>query len=192
MFIIKLINLASQSGLKRNGEFMRYKGHRVGVFVDVQNLYYSAKNLYNALPNYKAILKTASQDRQLVCAFAYVVSANIPKQKEFFTALESAGIEVKQKDLQIFPGGMKKGNWDVGMAVDILRFMNRLDVVVLVSGDGDFAELVEYLKNQGVKIEIMAFSRTCSKRLIEEAHHFIDLDKDLHKYLMKRLSPWRR
>lgn len=167
---------------------MRYQGHRVGVFVDVQNLYYSAKNLYDSFPNYKAILDQASSDRQLVCAFAYVISANIPKQEEFFVALRNAGIEVKQKDLQVFPGGIKKGNWDVGMAVDILRFMNKLDVVVLVSGDGDFAELADYLKNQGVKIEIIAFGRTCSNKLKEKADEFIDLDSDLKKFLIKKLT----
>lgn len=169
---------------------MRYSGHRVGVFVDVQNLYYSAKNLYDAFPNYKEILKTASQQRQLVCAYAYVVSANMPKQEDFFEALRSAGIEVKQKDLQIFPGGIKKGNWDVGIAVDILRFMNRVDVVVLSSGDGDFTDLVNYLRNQGVKVEIMAFGKTCSAKLKEAADEFIDLDQD-NKYLIKKFTKSR-
>lgn len=166
---------------------MRYQGHRVGVFVDVQNLYYSAKNLYDSFTNYKAILDEATYNRQLVCAFAYVISANIPKQEEFFVALRNAGIEVKQKDLQIFPGGIKKGNWDVGIAVDILRYMNKLDVVVLVSGDGDFAELADYLQNQGIKVEIMAFGKTCSNKLKEIADEFIDLDGDLKKYLIKKL-----
>lgn len=167
---------------------MRYEGHRVGVFVDVQNFYYSAKNLYDAFCNYKAILNQATDKRQLVCAYAYVISANIPKQEDFFEALRSAGIEVKQKDLQVFPGGIKKGNWDVGIAVDILRFMNRVDVVVLCSGDGDFADLVDYLRNQGVKVEIMAFGRTCSAKLKEVADEFIDLDQDPQKYLIKKYS----
>lgn len=167
---------------------MRYKGHRVGMFVDVQNLYYCAKNLYQAFPNYKALLSEAVSDRQLVCAFAYVVSANIPKQEDFFEALRSSGIEVKQKDLQIFPGGIKKGNWDVGIAVDILRYMDRVDVVVLASGDGDFTELLDFLKNQGVKTEVMSFGRTTSKRLIEEADRFIDLDSEPNKYLMGKVN----
>lgn len=165
---------------------MRYEGHRVGLFVDVQNFYYSAKNLYDAFPNYKAMLNEATDKRQLVCAYAYVISANIPRQEDFFEALRSAGIEVKQKDLQIFPGGVKKGNWDVGIAVDILRFMNKLDVVVLASGDGDFADLVDYLRNQGVKVEVMAFGRTCSAKLKEVADEFIDLDGDPQKYLIKK------
>lgn len=165
---------------------MRYKGHRIGIFIDVQNIYYCAKNLYNALPNYKAIVKEAAEDRQLVCAFAYVVSANMPKQEDFFDALRQTGIEVKQKDLQIFPGGIKKGNWDVGIAVDILRYMNRVDVVVLASGDGDFTELLDYLKNQGVKTEVMSFGRTTSKRLSEEADDFLDMDKSPDKYLINK------
>lgn len=171
---------------------MRYEGHRVGLFVDVQNFYYSAKNLYDAFPNYKAMLNEATDKRQLVCAYAYVISANIPKQEDFFEALRTAGIEVKQKDLQIFPGGVKKGNWDVGIAVDILRFMNKLDVVVLASGDGDFADLVDYLRNQGVKVEVMAFGRTCSSKLKEVADEFIDLDLDPHKYLIRKISQSNR
>lgn len=167
---------------------MRYAGHRVGVFVDVQNLYYCAKNLHHRYPNYKALIAESSKDRQLVCAFAYVVNANIPKQEGFFEALRGVGIEVKQKDLQIFPGGIKKGNWDVGIAVDILRFMNRVDVVVLASGDGDFTELLDYLKNQGIKTEVMSFGRTTSKRLAEEADEFIDLDQEPDKYLIKPSS----
>jgi len=167
---------------------MRYKGHRVGIFIDVQNLYYCAKNLYGSFPDYNAIVEDVAKDRQLVCAFAYVVSANIPKQDDFFAALRQSGIEVKQKDLQIFPGGIKKGNWDVGIAVDILRYMNRVDVVVLASGDGDFTELLEYLKNQGVKTEVMSFGRTTSKRLSEEADIFIDLDKNPKKYLIKKFG----
>lgn len=165
---------------------MRYKGHRVGVFVDVQNLYYSAKNLYGAFPNYKAMVEETGRERQLVCAFAYVVSANIPKQDDFFDALSRAGIEVKQKELQIFPGGIKKGNWDVGIAVDILRYMEKVDVIVLASGDGDFTELLEYLKSRGVKTEVISFGRTTSKRLVEAADEFIDLDKDPKKYLIKK------
>lgn len=172
---------------------MRYKGHRVGVFVDVQNLYYCAKNLYGAYPNYKTMLAEATAERQLVCAFAYVVSANnIPKQEEFFEALRQAGIEVKQKDLQIFPGGMKKGNWDVGIAVDILRFMNRVDVVVLASGDGDFTDLLDYLKNQGVKTEVMSFAKTTSNKLIQEADEFIDLDLNPKKYLIKKFNNYKK
>ena len=166
---------------------MRYKGHRVGVFVDVQNLYYCAKNLYQSFPNYKALLNEAARERQIVCAFAYVVSANIPKQEDFFEALRSAGIEVKQKDLQVFPGGIKKGNWDVGIAVDILRYMDKIDVVVLASGDGDFTELLEYLRNRGVKTEVMSFGRTTSKKLIETADEFIDLDQSAEKYPYRSL-----
>lgn len=166
---------------------MRYKGHRVGIFIDVQNLYYCAKNLYGAFPNYKTLVEEATRERQLVCAYAYVVSSDVPKQEDFFSALRQTGIEIRQKELQIFPGGLKKGNWDVGIAVDILRYMNRVDVVVLASGDGDFTELLEYLKNQGVKTEVMSFGRTTSKRLSEEADIFVDLDKESEKYLIKKV-----
>src|SRR3990172_9542929 len=121
---------------------------RVGVFVDVQNIYYSAKNLYRAKVNFLNILEDAVADRQLIRAIAYVVRAEDPLEQTFFDALEKAGFEVKIKDIQIFPGGVKKADWDVGVAIDMIRLSNKLDVMVLVSGDGDYVPAVEFFKNQ--------------------------------------------
>lgn len=171
---------------------MKYKEHRVGVFVDVQNIYYSAKNLHGGHPDYGKILKKVVGERQLICAFAYCVRAYLPKQEDFFMALENVGFEVKTKDLQIFPGGMKKGNWDVGIAVDILRFSKRVDAIILVSGDGDFADLLDYLKHEGVKTEVAAFDKTCSAKLKETADEFLDLDENAKQYLIKKLPNQRR
>ena len=171
---------------------MKYKEHRVGVFVDVQNIYYSAKNLYGRYPDYEKILKKIVEKRKLICAFAYCVRAYLPKQDDFFLALENVGFEVKTKDLQIFPGGMKKGNWDVGIAVDILRFSKRVDAIILVSGDGDFADLLNYLKHEGVKTEVAAFGKTCSTKLREVADEFLDLDEKPEQYLIKKLSIRRK
>ncbi len=165
---------------------MKYIEHRVGVFVDVQNVFYSAKNLYGSYPDYGKILKKVVDSRKLICAFAYVVRAFLPKQEDFFAALQNVGFELKSKDLQVFPGGMKKGNWDVGIVVDILRFSKRVDAVVLVSGDGDFADLLDYLKHEGVKVEVAAFGKTCSAKLKDVADEFIDLDIEPQQYLMKK------
>jgi uncharacterized LabA/DUF88 family protein len=91
----------------------KYADQRVGVFVDVQNLYYSARSLYNSRVNFAAILKEIVGNRRLVRALAYVIRASIPEEQSFFSALEKSGYEVKSKDLQIFPGGAKKatGTW---------------------------------------------------------------------------------
>lgn len=166
---------------------MKNINQRVGVFVDVSNMYHSARHLYDARVNFGAILREAVGGRQLIRAIAYVVSADIEQEKDFFKALELSGFEVKQKELQVFAGGAKKGDWDVGITVDAITLAQRLDVVILVSGDGDFLPLVEYLRrNTGCKVEIIAFGKSASKKLIEEADEFVDLGKTSSKFLIKR------
>jgi len=164
---------------------MDQREQRVGVFVDIQNLYYSARNLYKSKVNFAEILKSAVRGRQLVRAIAYVINADIQEQKNFFEALEKIGFEVKSKDLQTFPGGNKKGDWDVGISMDAIRLSSKLDVVVLVSGDGDFKDLIEHLKSLGCRTEIVAFGKTASSKLAEEADAFTDLDEDKKRYLIK-------
>lgn len=162
----------------------RNPDQRVGVFIDVQNLYYSARNIYGARVNFNEILKTAVGGRKLVRAIAYVVEANMPEEKTFFEALDKAGFEVKKKDLQTFAGGHQKGDWDVGIAMDIIKMMNKLDVVVLASGDGDFVPLLEYLQMTGQLTETVAFGRSCSGKIKELTDYFIDLDESPKKYLI--------
>ncbi len=164
----------------------KYKSQRVGVFVDVQNMYYSAKNLYEAKVNFLKLLDYAASGREMVRAIAYVVKGPQSEEDNFFTALSKIGFEVKTRDLQVFFGGAKKGDWDVGMCMDAIRMAQKLDVVVLVSGDGDFEPLVNYLKySQGCVVEVMAFGRTASSKLKEAADEFIDLEND-KKFLIKR------
>lgn len=157
---------------------------RVGVFVDVQNLYYSAKNLYGAKVNFGNILEDAVAGRQLIRAIAYVVKAEEPLEQTFFDALEKAGFEVKIKEIQIFPGGVKKADWDVGVVIDMIRLSNKLDVMVLVSGDGDYLPAVEFLKNQGHLVEAMAFGPSASNKLVAGVDEFIDLDKNSQRYVL--------
>lgn len=163
---------------------IKHKEQRVGVFVDVQNLYYSAKNIYNAKVNFGEVLKTAVSGRKLIRAIAYVIKAQNLDEQKFFEALDKQGFEVKMKDLQIFFGGHKKGDWDIGIAMDIIRLSPKIDVVVLVTGDGDFIPLVEYLRNHGQYVEIMAFGKSASSQLVHEADEFVDLSGDYKKYLL--------
>lgn len=166
---------------------MRYKNQRVGIFVDVANMYHSAKNLYKANVNFSNVLEKAVGNRQLIRAIAYAIRSNTREEQTFFGAISKQGFELKLKDLQIFPGGMKKANWDVGLAVDTIKLADKLDVVILVSGDGDYVPLVTYLKeNKGCKIEVMAFGETASAKLEESADVFIDLSKDKKKFLIKK------
>lgn len=159
---------------------------RVAVFVDVQNLYYSAKNLYSAYVDFGMILKNTLGKRKLVRAFAYVIRAETGAENQFFNSLGVKGFEVKSKDLQIFYGGNKKGDWDVGLCMDVVRMLPRIDTIVLVSGDGDYSELVDYAKSQGVRVEIAAFSKTASSKLIESSDYFYDLSAESKKYLIKK------
>lgn len=173
----------------------QYQEQRVGVLVDVSNMYYSAKVMYQKKVNFKAILETVVGDRSLIRAIAYVIRADIPEEGSFFEALEHIGFEVKMKDLQIFYGGNKKGDWDVGIAMDAIKLAPKLDVVVLVSGDGDYVPLVQYLQSIGQKVESVAFGRSASSKLIEATDKFIDLDKDTKKFLIsdgRRTTTTRR
>jgi uncharacterized LabA/DUF88 family protein len=167
---------------------------RVGVFVDVQNLYYSAKNLYNSKVNFREILKSAVDGRKLIRAIAYVIKADVKDESNFFEALENIGFEVKAKDLQVFIGGAKKGDWDIGIAMDAIELAPRLDTIVLISGDGDFQPLVQHLRRAlGCRIECVAFGKSASKKLVDEVDSFVDLDLNIRKYLIGgRVAPQRR
>lgn len=148
---------------------------RVGVFVDVQNMYYSAKALYSAKVDFGRVLELAVQDRTLIRAIAYVIKADNKQEQPFFESLQKRGLEIKAKELQTFYGGNKKGDWDVGIAMDIMRLAAKLDVVVLVSGDGDFAELLKHVKALGCRAEVVAFNQSMSSLLRPEVDTFVDL-----------------
>jgi len=162
-----------------------YKEQRIGVFIDVQNMYYSAKQLYKGKVNFNVVLKEAIAGRQLIRAIAYVIKADVKDEETFYDALTEMGFEVRSKDLQVFYGGAKKGDWDIGIAMDVMRLAPKLDTIVLVSGDGDFSDLLEHTKSLGCRVEVVAFGKTTSHKLKDVADFFTDLDKD-NKYLLKK------
>jgi len=165
----------------------QHKDQRVVVLIDTQNLYYSAKNLYQHKVDFGQVLKLAVGARKLIRAFAYVIQTKTGEEQPFFEALMELGIETRIKELQEFYGGAKKGDWDVGIVIDAIRASASADVIVLVSGDGDFIPLVEYLKNQGKRVEILAFGRSTSSKLKEDADEFVDLGEDTKKFLFKKI-----
>jgi uncharacterized LabA/DUF88 family protein len=159
---------------------------RVAVLVDVQNLYYSSKNLYRARVNFKNLLKLIVHNRILVRAIAYVINADEEKENEFFEALNNAGFEVKEKKLQIFYGGAKKGDWDIGIAMDAIRLGAKVDSIILVSGDGDFKPVVNYLQQSlGCLVEVAAFKRTANNELISLADDFVNIEDHTKNLLFK-------
>ena len=212
-----------------------YSNQRVGIFVDVSNLYHSAKNLYQGRVNYAELIKHLVGGRQLIRAMAYVVrsegvepqqarghgqprmaekdqaaavslapgspslngdggangngdggaNGGISSEASFFEALEKAGLELRMKDLQIYAGGLKKGDWDVGLTVDVIRMMPFLDVIILVTGDGDYIPLVNYIKWAGGRVvEIASFRRSASSKLVEAADEFVNIEA-LPRAIMK-------
>ncbi|MDP3727518.1 MAG: NYN domain-containing protein [bacterium] len=164
---------------------MQYKDQRVAVFIDVQNMYHSARNLFNSRVSFREVVKAAVAGRHLIRSFAYVVRTKTGEEKPFFEALEKEGIETRVKDLQEFYGGAKKADWDVGMAIDAVRTADIVDTVVLVSGDGDFVPLLDYLKGRGRRVEVIAFGHTTSQRIKEAADDFLDLEDEPRRFLMK-------
>ncbi len=165
---------------------IKHPEQRVCILIDTQNMYHSAKNLYKAKVNFKELLKAAVGGRRLVRAIAYVVKTESGEEKTFFEALERTGIEIKTKDLQIFPGGVKKGDWDVGLALDAIKLSSSVDALIIASGDGDFVPLIEYLKAlKGIRVEVVAFRRSASLKLEDVADDFIDLGAS-NKFLIKK------
>jgi len=168
----------------------KHKDQRVGVFVDGSNMYHSSKSLYQTNVNFGKILEHAVDDRKLIRAITYVIKSATQDEQSFFDALEKQGFEIQSKDLQVFSSGAKKGDWDVGLAIDAIKMAPRLDVIVLVSGDGDFAILVDYLQALGCRVEVMAFGESAAMKLKEVADEFIDLSLDRKTYLLP-LRPLR-
>ncbi|MDA8596764.1 NYN domain-containing protein [Candidatus Pacebacteria bacterium] len=163
---------------------IKHPDQRVAIIIDTQNLYHSAKNLYKAKVNFAAVVEEALGKRQLIRAVAYVVNTESGEEQPFFEALEKIGIEIKTKDLQIFFGGAKKADWDVGMAVDSIKMAHKVDAVVLATGDGDFIPCVEYVKSLGCQVEALTFGRSASSGLRDAVDDFIDLDDDPKSYLI--------
>ncbi len=163
---------------------IRHPDQRVAIFIDTQNLYHSAKNLYKSKVNFEEVVNAALGGRKLVRALSYVVNTESGEEQPFFDALRKVGIEIKTKDLQIFFGGSKKADWDVGMAVDAIKIAPKVDAIVLATGDGDFVPLVEYLRSQGCQTEVITFGRSASSRLKEEVDDFIDMDEAPKEFLI--------
>ncbi len=161
---------------------IKHPAQRVGVFIDTQNLYHSAKHLYKARVNFGNILEEAVGGRLLVRAIAYVISTESGEETNFFGALTKMGIETKVKDLQIFADGAKKADWDVGIAVDAIKLAPQLDTVVIVSGDGDFVPLIQYLDMHGIQVEVISFGKSSSGKLKEATHAFTDMCDDPKRF----------
>ncbi len=157
----------------------RISEQRVGVFVDVQNMFYSAKALHQSKIDYSKLLEEIVGNRKLVRALAYVVQKSEVDQSSFTEALERLGYEIKSKDLRLRPDGTAKGDWDMGIAIDTIAIAPKLDTVVLVSGDGDFVPLVEMLKAHGCRVEVISFRKSTAAELVIAATKYTAIEESM-------------
>jgi uncharacterized LabA/DUF88 family protein len=152
---------------------------KIAIFVDSQNLYYSARMGYAAKVNYEKLLRLITANRNLVKAYAYIVQPPDGDVKPFATSLERIGYIVKIKDVRTRANGSAKANWDMGIALDILGILDRVDTIVLASGDGDFVSLVDFIKAKNKRVEIFAFSENTAYDLKEKADRFEPLGENI-------------
>jgi uncharacterized LabA/DUF88 family protein len=151
---------------------------RVGVFVDVQNVFYAARQ-FNARVDFEKLLEATVGKRRLIKAIAYVVQSPDVDQTSFVSMLQQKSYEVKRKDLRLRSDGSAKGDWDMGMAIDMIGLADKLDVVVVVSGDGDFVSLVHLLKTMGPKVEVFSFIHNTARDLVQAADSYYSIDEGL-------------
>ncbi len=163
---------------------IRHPDQRVGIFIDTQNMYHSARNIFGRKVNFKHIVEGAAEGRRLIRAVAYVVSTKSAEEAPFFEALKKSGIELREKELMEYLSGQKKADWDVGLAVDAIRMLDMLDVLVIASGDGDFIPLIEYAQSRGRLVEVVGFRETTSSKLIEAADAYVNLSENRRRYLI--------
>lgn len=163
---------------------IHYNEQRVGVFIDVQNMYYSARHLFQRKVNFAKVVEEAVGDRRLIRALAYVVRTKGGEENSFIEALQKKGIETQEKDLLEYYSGQKKADWDVGITIDIIRMLDMLDVVVLVSGDGDFVPLVNFVQSRGRQVEVYSFMESTSGKLVEATDLHVNMSGDKRKFLI--------
>lgn len=157
---------------------------RVAVLIDTQNMYHSAKHIHGARLAFGKIVEAVANGRPVVRAIAYVAKSKTGEEQSFFDALQEAGIELRSKDVQEFASGEKKADWDVGIAVDAIKLADKVDAIILMTGDGDFVPLVEYLKEHGIYVEAVAFGESTNAGLRMSVDRFFDISTEGREFLM--------
>jgi uncharacterized LabA/DUF88 family protein len=153
---------------------------KVNIFVDVQNIYYTTKQIYNSHFDYNAFWKKVTSNREVVKAIAYGIDKGDEKQKQFQNILRGIGFEIKLKPYIQRSDGSAKGDWDVGITIDIMEHAKDADVVVLASGDGDFDLLLSKVRNDfGVSAEVYGVADLTARSLINSASKFIPIEREL-------------
>lgn len=153
---------------------------KVALFVDVQNVYYTTKQAFNCNFDYNAFWKTATHNREVVKATAFAIERGDEKQKQFQNILRAIGFEVKLKPFIQRADGSAKGDWDVGITLDVMEYAPSVDTVVLVSGDGDFDQLVDRIRSKyQLAVEVYGVEQLTASSLIRAASKFVPIEKAL-------------
>lgn len=153
---------------------------KVAIFVDIQNVYYTVREAYGKNFDYNQFWAQVTADRDVVAAFCYAIDRGDQKQREFQNILRAIGFNVKLKPFIQRSDGSTKGDWDVGIALDAMEYAEQADVIVLVSGDGDFDLLVNKIRvKHGKKVEVFGVPQLTAASLINEASEFIAIDRSL-------------
>jgi uncharacterized LabA/DUF88 family protein len=151
---------------------------RSGIYVDVQNIYYTTRQVYNRQFNYRALWKHLAKSTSISIAIAYAVDRGITEQQKFQSALRHVGFEVKLKPYISRSDGSSKGDWDVGITIDIIKNAPEIDRIVLLSGDGDFDVLVNYVRHTyDVGVDIYGVSALTASSLKYSADRFYPIDE---------------
>jgi uncharacterized LabA/DUF88 family protein len=160
----------------------------VAVFVDVQNIYYTTRQCFSRHFDYNSFWAEVTRDRKVVAAIAFAIERHDEKQKQFQNILRAIGFEVKLRPFIQRSDGSAKGDWDVGITLDVLEYAPQADVVVLASGDGDFDLLVQKVRHKHrVSVEVYGVEELSAGSLIRAADKFVPI-KD---HLLLRTAPAR-
>lgn len=153
---------------------------KVAIFVDVQNVYYTARQAFGQNFDYNLFWSKATNNRELVKAVAYAIDKGDRKQNEFQNILRAIGFEVKLKPFIQRSDGSAKGDWDVGITIDAMEFATSVDVIVLVSGDGDFDLLAKKIRDDwGKRVEVYGVAKLTANSLVDAASEFFPIDRSL-------------
>lgn len=153
---------------------------KVAIFADVQNIYYTVRQTYQKHFNYAHFWKRATEHRKVVAAFAYAIDRGDSKQREFQQILRHIGFEVKLKPYIQRTDGSAKGDWDVGITLDVIDYAQQADVIILLSGDGDFALLLDKVRHTyHAMAEVYGVPNLTAPALINSADRFIAIEGEL-------------
>ena len=158
---------------------VNYSGNRVGVLVDVQNVFYAARDQFSGKLDFQKLLIQCVGDRALIRSIAYCVTCPGTDPKGFHGSLKAHGFEIREKMLKPTPDGGAKGNWDVGITIDAINLAPSVDTVILVTGDGDFVDLVYYLRAVGKRVEAVCFHGAASNELLQSVDKYTWVDESM-------------